>query len=68
MQQNQIVFQQPVVSPLMLADRLIHLAQDADRVGMRQAATRLIDLAHAVFDEPGAWSNASAHDISRSPV
>jgi hypothetical protein len=54
MQQTQVSFPQPVVSTLMLADRLIRLAEDADRGGMRQAATRLIDLAHTVFDEPSA--------------
>lgn len=39
------------VSPLMLADRLITLAQDADRAGYVAAASRLIGLAYAVFDE-----------------
>ncbi len=42
------------VSPLVLADRLITLAQDADRAGYVDAARRLVHLAHAVFDEtPG---------------
>ena len=39
------------VSPLVLADRLISLAQDADRAGYAQSATRLLGLAYAVFDE-----------------
>lgn len=39
------------VSPLMLADRLITLAQDADRAGYVAAASHLIGLAYAVFDE-----------------
>ena len=39
------------VSPLVLADRLISLAQDADRAGYVAAASRLIGLAYAVFDE-----------------
>ncbi len=39
------------VSPLMLADRLISLAQDADRAGYSESATRLLGLAYAVFDE-----------------
>lgn len=39
------------VSPLMLADRLISLAQDADRAGYVAAASNLIGLAYAVFDE-----------------
>ncbi len=39
------------VSPLILADRLISLAQDADRAGYAESATRLLGLAYAVFDE-----------------
>ncbi len=39
------------ISPLVLADRLITLAQDADRAGYRASATRLLGLAYAVFDE-----------------
>lgn len=42
------------VSPLMLADRLITLAQDADRAGYSRSATSLLDLAYAVFDEAPA--------------
>lgn len=38
-------------SPLVLADRLIALAQDADRAGYQRSATSLLDLAYAVFDE-----------------
>ena len=44
----------PVVSPLMLADRLISLAQDADRAGYAAAASNLVILALAVFDETPA--------------
>ena len=40
------------VSPLMLSDRLITLAQEADRAGYPRSATRLLGLAYAVFDEP----------------
>jgi hypothetical protein len=40
-----------VCSPLVLADRLISLAQDADRAGYQDSATRLLGLAYAVFDE-----------------
>lgn len=36
----------------MLSDRLITLAQDADRAGLRGAALRLIGLAHQVLDRP----------------
>ncbi len=39
------------VSPLMLADRLISLAEDADRAGHPQAATTLIGLAYTVLDD-----------------
>ena len=39
------------VSPLMLADRLISLAQEADRAGYTDSASRLVGLAFAVFDE-----------------
>jgi hypothetical protein len=39
------------VTPLVLADRLIALAQEADRAGYAQSATRLLGLAYAVFDE-----------------
>ena len=38
------------VSPLMLADRLITLAQDADRAGYRDAATHLVSMAFTVLD------------------
>ena len=40
------------ISPLMLSDRLIGLAQDADRAGMRRAASRLVRLACDVLDPP----------------
>ena len=39
------------VSPLMLADRLLSLAQDADRAGFFKPAARLLKLAYAVCDE-----------------
>lgn len=41
-------------SPLVLADRLISLAQDADRAGYVAAASNLVALALAVFDETPA--------------
>ncbi len=45
---------QTTVSPLVLADRLISLAQDADRAGLRGPAVDLVRLAMAMFDEaPG---------------
>ena len=43
-----------LASPLVLCDRLITLAQDADRAGRPGTATTLIQLAHSVFDEPPA--------------
>lgn len=42
----------PVASPLVLSDRLLTLAQDADRAGLRGAALRLLGLAHQVLDRP----------------
>jgi hypothetical protein len=39
------------VSPLILSDRLITLAQDADRAGFTGAAEKLVNLACAVLDE-----------------
>ncbi len=41
-------------SPLVLADRLISLAQEADRAGLTSSASRLIGLVYAVLDEDGA--------------
>jgi hypothetical protein len=40
-----------MVSPLMLADRLLTLAQDAQRAGLHRPAARLLRLAYAVYDE-----------------
>jgi hypothetical protein len=39
------------VSPLVLSDRLLALAEDADRAGFIGTAQRLLSLAHSVFDE-----------------
>jgi hypothetical protein len=41
-----------IPSPLMLCDRLLTLAQDADRAGLAITAEHLLHLAHGVFDEP----------------
>jgi hypothetical protein len=38
-------------SELVLSDRLISLAQDADRAGYTATAERLVSLACSVFDE-----------------
>ena len=40
-----------VVSEMVLSDRLITLAEDADRAGYADTAERLITLACSVFDE-----------------
>jgi hypothetical protein len=42
------------VSPLMLADHLLSLAQDADRSGLQKPAKRLLKLAFALYDEKPA--------------
>ena len=41
----------PAFSELVLSDRLIALAQDADRAGYTHTAERLVTLACSVFDE-----------------
>ena len=41
----------PAVSPLILADRLLTLAQDADRAGFAKPAERMLKLAYAVWNE-----------------
>lgn len=41
-------------SPLMLSDRLLSLAEDADKAGCAATALRLLALAHSVFDEAAA--------------
>jgi hypothetical protein len=39
------------VSPLVLADKLLSLAQDADRAGYARPAERLLRLAYAICNE-----------------
>ena len=41
-------------SPLMICDRLIGLAQDAERAGYATTAGRLVRLATRIFDEKRA--------------
>ncbi|HXA23483.1 MAG TPA: hypothetical protein VNW90_14415 [Acetobacteraceae bacterium] len=41
----------PAFSELILSDRLITLAKDADRAGYIDTAEHLLDLACSVFDE-----------------
>ena len=43
---------QKAASPLVLCDRLITLAQDADRAGFAVTAEHLVHLAHSMFEEP----------------
>lgn len=43
---------QQAMSPLMLCDRLIRLAQDADQAGFPGAAEYLLHLADEVLDRP----------------
>ncbi len=43
--------QMAALSPMMLSDRLITLAQDADRVGQAAVARTLVGLAFTVFDD-----------------
>ncbi len=45
---------QSFVSPLMLADQLLTLAQDAERAGLHRPAERLLKLAYAVYGEKPA--------------
>jgi hypothetical protein len=44
--------EQPAFSPLVLSDRLLTLAEDADRAGYRLAAEHLLFLAEDVLDQP----------------
>lgn len=39
------------VSPLVIADRLITLAKEADRAGYRDTASHLVNLVYSVLDE-----------------
>ena len=40
------------ISPLMLSDHLLRLAEEADSAGLRGTAEHLVDLASEVLDEP----------------
>ena len=44
----------PPASSLVLCDRLITLAQDADRAGFAITAEQLVHLAHTVLEEKRA--------------
>lgn len=43
---------EPAFSPLLLSDRLLTLAEDADKAGFRTAAESLLSLASEVLDQP----------------
>ena len=45
------------VTPLVLSDRLISLAEQADRAGLRRVAERILWLACCVLDEKPVVSN-----------
>jgi hypothetical protein len=47
--------QTPAFSPLLLSDRLLTLAEDADRAGYRLTAEHLLSLASEVLDEPAEF-------------
>jgi hypothetical protein len=50
--------EKPVLSELILFDRLITLAKEADRAGYTDTAAHLLTLAYSVFDDP---PNRAAH-------
>jgi hypothetical protein len=41
----------PTASPLVLCDRLISLAEDAERAGLRTTAAHLVELIEEIFEE-----------------
>ena len=50
--------QAPIFSPLVLADRLISLAQEADRAGLHDSASRIVGLVYAVLDDDNLPASA----------
>lgn len=49
-------------SPLVLTERLIALAQDADRAGLRRTAGRLVRLAErACTERPQSYASDPTH-------
>ena len=57
----------PFASPLVLAERLIALAIDADQSGFSAAARRLVATAHSVLDRPGAAPSSRPTPSSEWP-
>lgn len=51
----------PTMSPLMLSDRLLRLAEDADHAGFPVAAEHLLYLASEVLDQPATPASTSPH-------
>jgi hypothetical protein len=45
----------PPISPLMLSDHLLRLAEEADSAGFRGTAEHLLDLASEVLEQPVVW-------------
>ena len=58
---------EPPVSPLLLSDRLISLAEQAEQVGCTATARHLVRLASSVLDEKRARAPRSPRAPSRAP-
>jgi hypothetical protein len=43
------------ISPLILSDHLLRLAEEADSAGLRGTAEHLLDLASEVLEQPAVW-------------
>ena len=59
---------QPSLSPLVIYDRLLSLAQEADQAGLRETAEILLDTASKVLDCPPAPWTPGADEFSRCPA
>jgi hypothetical protein len=55
------------MSPLILCDRLLSLAQDADRAGLRGAAEHLLELVGVVL-ESEATASAQSRFLAKLPA
>jgi hypothetical protein len=56
---------EPPVSPLLLSDRLISLAEQAEQVGCTDTARRLVRLASSVLDETAKCAPRPARSGAR---
>lgn len=54
------------VSPLLLSDRLIALAEQAQLVGCTATASRLVRLASTVLDEKSGFAPPARHRAPRA--